>query len=65
MSLGTCFLPKLLAYSLEERVMPRNEFLKILKEKKLLKKKLSLYSTVVCYIFRVYVCRELCAALQG
>lgn len=38
--------PKILSYSLQKRVMPRHEVLKILKEKMLLKKKLSLYTAV-------------------
>ncbi|KAL4557666.1 hypothetical protein LXL04_035852 [Taraxacum kok-saghyz] len=38
--------PKLLVYSLEKRVMPRYKVLEILKEKKLLKNKLSLCSVV-------------------
>lgn len=36
----------LLKYSLEKRIMPRNEILKFLKENQLLKRKLSLYSVV-------------------
>lgn len=38
--------PKLLVYSLEKRVMPRNKVLEILKEKKLLKNNFSLCSVV-------------------
>ncbi|KAI3706165.1 hypothetical protein L1987_76423 [Smallanthus sonchifolius] len=38
--------PKLLVYSLEKRVMPRNKVLKILKEKKVLKNNYSLCSVV-------------------
>ncbi|KAI3757419.1 hypothetical protein L6452_04956 [Arctium lappa] len=38
--------PKMLVYSLEKRVMPRNKVLEILKEKKLLKSNISLCSVV-------------------
>ncbi|KAI3757420.1 hypothetical protein L6452_04957 [Arctium lappa] len=38
--------PKMLVYSLEKRVMPRNKVLEILKEKKVLKKNFSLCSVV-------------------
>ncbi|KAJ8541778.1 hypothetical protein K7X08_002594 [Anisodus acutangulus] len=40
--------PSLLKYSLEKRVMPRNEILKFLKENQLLKGKLSLYTVAKC-----------------
>ncbi|KAJ8541777.1 hypothetical protein K7X08_002593 [Anisodus acutangulus] len=40
--------PSLLKYSLEKRVMPRNEILKFLKENQFLKGKLSLYTVAKC-----------------
>ncbi|GKD05235.1 mitochodrial transcription termination factor [Tanacetum coccineum] len=51
--------PKLLMYSLEKRIVPRYQVLASLKEKNVLKSKLSLYTAVS----RGEVCEGLCFAI--